>query len=44
MKTNANIHDTRLLDALKSPIFKAHNEAQPFNENMLRPWGTVTSV
>lgn len=35
--SNANIHDTTLLDALKSPIFKAYNEAQPFNENMLRP-------
>jgi len=34
---NVNIHDTSLLDALKSPIFKAYSEAQPFNNNHLRP-------
>ncbi|MFA5851686.1 MAG: radical SAM protein [Spirochaetales bacterium] len=34
---NVNIHDTTLLDALKSPIFKAYSEAQPFNGNHLRP-------
>ncbi len=35
--SNANIHDCSLLDALKSPIFMAYHDAQPFNENMLRP-------
>lgn len=35
--SNANIHDVSLLDALKSPIFMAYHENQPFNENMLRP-------
>ena len=35
--SNANIHDTSLLDALKSPIFMAYHDEQPFNENMLRP-------
>ncbi|MGB4585888.1 MAG: radical SAM protein, partial [Rectinemataceae bacterium] len=34
---NVNIRDTSLLDALKSPIFKAYSEAQPFNGNHLRP-------
>lgn len=35
--SNANIHDCTLLDALKSPIFMAYHNRQPFNENMLRP-------
>ncbi|NLL37029.1 MAG: radical SAM protein [Fretibacterium sp.] len=35
--SNCNIHDTSLLDALKSPIFMAYHDNQPFNENMLRP-------
>jgi len=35
--SNANIHDCTLLEALKSPIFMAYKEGQPFNENMLRP-------
>ena len=35
--SNCNIHDTSLLDALKSPIFMAYHNNQPFNENMLRP-------
>ena len=35
--SNANIHDTSLLDALKSPLFMAYHNSQPFNENMLRP-------
>ena len=34
---NVNIRDTSLLEALKSPIFKAYSEAQPFNGNHLRP-------
>ncbi len=35
--SNCNIHDTSLLDALRSPLFKAYYNMQPFNENMLRP-------
>ena len=35
--SNCNIHNTSLLDALKSPIFMAYHDNQPFNENMLRP-------
>lgn len=35
--SNVNIHDCSLLDALKSPIFMAYHDAQPFNANMLRP-------
>ena len=27
----------RLLEALKSPIFMAYHNGQPFNKNMLRP-------
>ncbi len=34
---NANIHDCSLLDALKSPLFQAYHDNQPFNDNMLRP-------
>ncbi len=35
--SNCNIHDTTLLDALKSPLFMAYHDGQPFNENMFRP-------
>ncbi len=35
--SNCNIHTTALLDALKSPLFMAYHDGQPFNENMLRP-------
>lgn len=35
--SNANIRDCSLLDALKSPIFMAYHDGQPFNKNMLRP-------
>lgn len=35
--SNCNIHNTSLLDALKSPIFMAYHDNQPFHENMLRP-------
>ena len=35
--SNCNIHDTTLLDALKSPLFMAYHDNQPFNKNMLRP-------
>ncbi len=35
--SNANIRQTSLLDALRSPIFMAYHRGQPFNDNMLRP-------
>lgn len=35
--SNANIHECSLLDALKTPLFMAYHENQPFNDNMLRP-------
>lgn len=35
--SNVNIRDCSLLEALKSPLFMAYHDGQPFNENMLRP-------
>lgn len=35
--SNANVHDTSILNILKSPIFQAYHDNQPFNENHLRP-------
>ena len=35
--SNANIRDMTLLEALKSPIFMAYHNEQPFNDNHLRP-------
>ena len=35
--SNVNIHDCTLLEALKSPIFQAYHDNQPFNNNHLRP-------
>lgn len=35
--SNVNIHECSLLEALKSPIFMAYRDGQPFNRNMLRP-------
>lgn len=35
--SKCNIHNTSLLDVLKSPIFMAYHDNQPFHENMLRP-------
>ena len=35
--SNTNIHNSTLLNALKSPIFMAYHNGQLFNENMLRP-------
>ena len=34
---NANIRESSLLDALKSPLFMAYHDGQPFNDNLLRP-------
>lgn len=35
--SNVNISDVTLLEALKSPLFAAYREHQPFNQNHLRP-------
>lgn len=35
--SNSNIHENTLMEALKSPIFQAYHDGQPFNDNMLRP-------
>lgn len=35
--SNVNIHDVSLLDALRSPLFQAYHDNQPFNDNHLRP-------
>jgi MoaA/NifB/PqqE/SkfB family radical SAM enzyme len=35
--SNVNIHDVSLLEALQSPLFKAYQKRQPFNNNHLRP-------
>lgn len=35
--SDSNIHDKSILEMLKSPLFKAYHEGQPFNRNHLRP-------
>ncbi|HIX59440.1 MAG TPA: radical SAM protein [Candidatus Blautia gallistercoris] len=35
--SNSNIRECTLLEALKSPIFMAYHDGQPFNDNMYRP-------
>ena len=35
--SNANIHDSSILEILKSPLFMAYHHGQPFNKNHLRP-------
>lgn len=35
--SNVNIRECTLLEALKSPLFMAYHDGQPFNDNMLRP-------
>ena len=35
--SNANIRTSTLLEILKSPLFMAYRDRQPFNENHLRP-------
>ncbi len=35
--SNANIRDMSLLDVLRSPIFMAYHDGQPFNDNHLMP-------
>jgi MoaA/NifB/PqqE/SkfB family radical SAM enzyme len=35
--SGANIHDMPLMECLKQPLFRAYQEAQPFNDNLLQP-------
>ena len=35
--SNVNIHDHSLLEVLRSPLFQAYHDNQPFNENHYRP-------
>ena len=35
--SNANIHDSSILEILQSPLFMAYRHGQPFNRNHLRP-------
>ena len=35
--SNANIHDSSILEILHSPLFMAYHNGQPFNKNHLRP-------
>ena len=35
--SGANIHDMSLAECLQQPLFRAYQEAQPFNKNMLQP-------
>ena len=35
--SDSNIKEKTLLECLRSPIFMAYHDGQPFNENMLRP-------
>ena len=35
--SNANIHDSSILEILQSPLFMAYHNGQPFNHNHLRP-------
>ena len=35
--SDSNIREKSLLDVLRSPLFMAYHDGQPFNDNMLRP-------
>jgi MoaA/NifB/PqqE/SkfB family radical SAM enzyme len=35
--SNANIHDSSILEILQSPLFLEYHKGQPFNQNHLRP-------
>ncbi len=35
--SDSNIHEKSIMEALKSPLFMAYREGQPFNQNHLRP-------
>ena len=35
--SDSNIREKTLLEAMRSPLFLAYHDGQPFNDNMLRP-------
>ena len=35
--SDSNIREKTILDALRSPLFQAYHDGQPFNENMFQP-------
>ena len=35
--SDSNIREKTLLEGLRSPLFQAYHEGQPFNENMFQP-------
>ena len=35
--SDSNIREKTLLEAMRSPMFMAYHDGQPFNDNMLRP-------
>lgn len=35
--SDSSVYEKTLLEALKSPLFMAYHDGQPFNQNMLRP-------
>lgn len=35
--SSANIHEKPLIECLQQPLFKAYQQAQPFNKNLLQP-------
>ena len=35
--SDANIREKTLLEAMRSPLFQAYHDGQPFNENMMQP-------
>ena len=35
--SDSNIREKTLLETMKSPLFMAYHDGQPFNDNMLRP-------
>ena len=35
--SDSNIHEKTLLEGLRSPLFQAYHDGQPFNDNHLRP-------
>ena len=39
--SNANIHDSSILEILQSPLFMAYHNGQPFNKNHLRPLSLI---
>ena len=35
--SDSNIREKTLLETMRSPLFMAYHDGQPFNDNMLRP-------